>query len=104
MMRIYLAHSKNDYGTSYIHKIKERILRIYGEETFIVDPAMHKIDCVSEEERGGYFKNMFDVFYPLIRSCEVLVAVPDNESKRYTKGVMDEIKFAKKVGVSIWGM
>lgn len=103
-MRIYLAHSKKDYGTSYIHEIKERLLRIYGEETFIVDPAMHQIDCVDEGERGGYFKNMFDVFYPLIRSCEVLVAVPDSESKRYTRGVMDEINLANQVGVDVWGM
>lgn len=103
-MRVYLAHSKKDYGTSYIWDVKERLIRIYGEETFIVDPAMHKIDCVSEEERGGYFKNMFDVFYPLIRSCEVLVAVPENGSKRYTKGVMDEIKFAKNVGIEVWEM
>ena len=103
-MIIYLSHSKNDYGSDYIRDVKVRIVRIYGEDTVVVDPAKYVDQCVSEEERGGFFTNMFDVFYPLIRGCEVMVAVPDRESKRYTAGVVNEMEFAKKEGIPVWGM
>lgn len=103
-MRVYLSHSKRDYGTSYIWDVKERLLRIYGEETFIVDPAMHSEDCISEEDRGGFLINMVDIFYPLIKECDVVVAVPDKESGKYTGGVVAEMRYAKRNEIEVWEM
>ena len=92
----------NDYGSDYIRSLKERLVRIYGYDTVIVDPAKHVSQCVSEKEMGGFLKNMLDVFYPLIRGCDVVVAVPESVSMRYTSGVINEIKFAKNIGVEVW--
>lgn len=103
-MRAYLSYSKKDYGSDYIRSLKERLVRIYGYDTVVIDPAKYIGQCVSEEDRGGFLKNMLDVFYPLIRGCDVVVAVPDSESMRYTAGVMNDINFAKSIGIDIWGM
>lgn len=101
-MRIYLSHSKRDYGSEHIRDVKARIVRIYGEDTEVVDPSKYADQCIDEEDRGGFFLNMMDIFFPLIDECEVLVAVPDKEMGSYTGGVITEMRYAKRHGIGVW--
>lgn len=104
IMMVYMSHSKNDYGSDYINDVKMRIISVYGNDTVVIDPSKYTEHCVSEDDRGGFFLNMMDIFFPLISDCDVVVVVPDNASGRYTGGVIAEMKYAKRKGIDVWEM
>ena len=106
VIKVYVSHSMADYGSEYIEWIMGDLRSIYGGRKYAeyIDPSEQQYQdrCVDEGRPGGFRKNMIDVFYPLIMECDVLVAIQKGGTCRYTPGVLDEVKYAEKVGKEVW--
>ena len=103
-VKVYLSHSIADYGSEYIDWIVNDLYSIYGDDAIIIDPSEQQYQdrCVDEKRPGGYMMNMIEVFYPLIDECDVLVAIRKNDTIRYTPGVLDEIRYAERIGKEVF--
>lgn len=109
-MKIFVARAKIDYGSQYeknsIDRIKdERELWNGGDAEIIEFPD---INIINEElNKGKYFFLIErDIFYPLIRRCDIFIALPvfnENNIGGYEKrgsfgtGVRIEAKYALSI-------
>ena len=95
-MMVYISHSMKDYKSEYVNEIKS-----FFSEHKIIDPSEYADQCVDEKRIGGYWWNMRNVFYPLIRECELVVAVP-MENGNYSTGVITEAKYTREMDIDLW--
>lgn len=107
-MIIYLSYSMRDYGSDYISNVKHDLIDMYGDDTTIIDPSEYTSSCIAEKTRADFMHNMINVFYPLIDSCNILVAVPQSSvdpathvGPIYSSGVNNEIKYAVRNGTRV---
>ena len=102
-IKVYLAHSKHDYGSEYIKNTIVVVIDEFkknGVDCEIIDPS--KI-IVHESEKGteNYFAVMVEYFYPLIDSCDVLMAIPDSRNDKFSSGVETEFRYAISIGKEV---
>lgn len=102
-IKMYLAHSKGDYGNDYIvdiTKITVDKFKKFGIKCNILDPSKIQVK-ESEKTSEEYFKVMLKYFYPMINESDIVLAIADSKTDTLSSGVMTEVKYAKSINKEI---
>ena len=89
-MKIYFAHSMDEYDTEY-EKECEEIIKSMFPKCEIVNPknlVTKKGDTFHDEMRNTFFK--------AIDMSDIFIAAPIRTSNKYSTGVLYEIQHAKR--------
>jgi hypothetical protein len=105
LIRIYFAHSKQDYGTEYEMACIEKIKSDYPYSVIINSWDIIKDVPREEMKKLTFWEIEKKYFYPEIDICSFMVTCKCWNDRawrgRYTPGVQEEIKYAKEKGKKI---
>lgn len=110
MTDLYFAHSMNDYDTEYERASEKLINYITGNRHTIINPKDVTTETINKalsvfddtpNKKIIFWREMCNVFFPMIYRSDVFACVPDNISGKYSSGVSREIYYAKNIGITI---
>jgi len=100
LMKIYFAHAKRDYNSNFETEVISVIKNNIGKN--IINPKNIEIDNdVSIDNYRMFMDELKNYFYPIIKKCNILVAVPYSKTGRYSSAVKKEIEFAKENNIKV---
>lgn len=93
-MIIFFAHSMRDYGTDKEIIWLDNISKYYPGAEIINSRDIS--DTINNDDRKYGLKYVEEkYFFPIIDSCDILIATSSWVMKRFTIGVVVEMKYAK---------
>lgn len=92
-MKIFFAHSMRDYGTDKEMLWLDNVSKFYPGAEIINSRDISNIINDNDRMRGlKYVEKKY--FFPIIDNCDMIIAAPSWVMKRFTIGVVVEMKYA----------
>ena len=114
-MKIYLAHSIDDYENNNIKNEKINIKNKFGLKHDYEDPSTYDFgylkvpnrNCEDPEKEWKTFsenatKELKKKFFPIIKDCNLFIAIPNWKTNKYSFGVISELEYAQKQKIEIY--
>lgn len=99
-MKIFFLHSKRDYKTEQEKLWIDIIRKCYPEANIINSSDIN--DKIDDNDRVNGMKHIEEkYFFPIIDISDIIIVVPSFDLKRFTIGVVVEMKYAMLKGKTI---
>lgn len=99
-MKIFFLHAKSDYKTKQEKLWLDNIRKYYPEADIINSSDIN--DKIDNNDRSKGMKHIEEkYFFPMIDISDIIIVAPSWKSKRFTKGVVVEMKYADSKGKKI---